>query len=484
VQALAGYTLGAGYLFLKAISKKKAEVLEKQRPLFVKGCKATNGIPEAKAEKIFDILAKFAGYGFNKSHAAGYAVLAYQTAYLKAHFPREYMAALLSSVMGDGDKTIMFMANCREMGIRLLPPDINASAYRYAPEGDAIRIGLGAVKNTGQIAIEAIIAARAEAAGFTSLEQLLESVDGRFINRKVAEGLIKAGCLDPVEPDRAMLLAGLDMALDGAGQAREMKQKGQTSIFDMGNSPKLTAQSSKHQGRKVDPKTFLTFEKEALGFYLSGHPLEKYALELKSFATHTISRLTDLRDDEQVILGGVVSAVKLIAQRSGAQMAFVTIEDLTGSCEVIVFSDLLETKRALVAADSMVLVAGAVSTREEEATKVVAADLFPLEQCQAGLVQHLEIHLEADQLSQEFGQRLTALLRQFPGDCPVVFLLKTESHQTIRVRAKSIKVKPDQLMFSELAGLLKTPSYRFCGKWEPAPSRRKGKYGGGRQNKA
>ncbi|HTY07805.1 MAG TPA: DNA polymerase III subunit alpha, partial [Candidatus Edwardsbacteria bacterium] len=224
VQALAGYTLGAGYIFLKAISKKKAEVLEKQRPLFVRGCKATNGIPEAKAEKIFDILAKFAGYGFNKSHAAGYAVLAYQTAYLKAHYPLEYMAALLSSVTGDADKTVTFMTNCREMGIALLPPDINASAYRYAPENGAIRIGLGAVKNTGQVALAALIAARERAGRFDSLQQLLESVDGKYINRKAVESLIKAGCFDGIDPDRPALLLGLDRAMDGASQAREMRQ--------------------------------------------------------------------------------------------------------------------------------------------------------------------------------------------------------------------------------------------------------------------
>jgi DNA polymerase-3 subunit alpha len=184
-----------------------------------------------------------------------------------------------------------------------------------------------------------------------------------------------------------------------------------------------------------------------------------------------------------VILGGVVSAVKLIAQKNGSQMAFVTIEDLTGSCEVIVFSDLLETKRALITADSMVLVAGTVSTREEEATKVVAADLFPLEQCQSGLVQHLEIHLDKDQLSEEFNRQLMALLSQHPGDCPVVFQLKTETLQVVHIKAKSIKVKPDPYLFSELANLLKTPSYRFCGKWEPAPARRKSKYGGPRNDK-
>ncbi|MDI6739793.1 MAG: DNA polymerase III subunit alpha, partial [Candidatus Edwardsbacteria bacterium] len=498
VQALAGYTLGAGYLLLKAISKKKPEVLEKQRPAFVKGCKAINNIPQATAEKIFDTLAKFAGYGFNKSHAAGYAVLAYQTAYLKAHFPKEYMAALLSSVMGDSDKTILFMANCREMGIRLLPPDINASSYKYAPEGDSVRIGLGAVKNTGQSALEAVIAARQVRGRFDSLEHLLESVDGRFINRKSAESLIKAGCFDTLDPDRSGLLLGLDQALDGASQAREMKLKGQTSIFDLGPVPSppclhaivrfgtqawRVAGTTPPPAKRVDPKTFLTFEKEALGFYLSGHPLEKYSLELKSFATHTIGQLAELRDESQVILGGVIGAVKLIAQKNGGQMAFVTIEDLTGSCEIIVFSDLLETKRALIAGDSMVLVAGTVSTREEEAAKVVAADLFPLERCQSGLVQHLEIHLEQNQLSQEFNQNLSNLLDHHPGECPVVLLLKNENRQAIRIKARKHKVKPGHALFTELAALLGAPSYWFCGKWEPAPPKRKSKYGGNGKQK-
>jgi DNA polymerase-3 subunit alpha len=482
VQALAGYTLGAGYIFLKAISKKKAEVLEQQRPAFVKGCKAINGIAEAKAERIFDLLAKFAGYGFNKSHAAGYAVLAYQTAYLKAHYPREYMAALLSSVMGDADKTILFMANCREMGIRLLPPDINASGYRYAPEGEAVRIGLGAVKNAGQSALEAVIAVREGLGRFGSLEQLLESVDGRHINRKSAESLIKAGCFDSLDPDRTALLLGLEPAMEGASQAREMRQKGQTSIFELGPGQRPTARP-RTTANKIDPAAYLMLEKEALGFYLSGHPLEKYAVEMRSFATHTVAQLADLRDESQVILGGVVNAVKLIAPKSGGgQMAFVTIEDLTGSCEVVVFADLLESKRALVQADSMVLVAGTVSTKEEEAAKVVAADLFPLEQCRTGLVQHLEVHLEQPQLSKDFNEKLNAVFGHHPGDCPVVLLLKTETRQVVRIKARKHSVKPEQALFTELAALLGTPSYRFCGKWEPAPPRRRGRYGGkGRQ---
>ncbi len=482
VQSLAGYTLGAGYSFLKAISKKRAEVLQQERPAFIRGCKATNGIPEAKAERIFDLLAEFAGYGFNKSHAAGYAVLAYQTAYLKAHFPREYMAALLSSVMGDSDKTVLFMTNCREMGLRLLPPDINASGYSYAPEGESVRIGLGAVKNTGQTALEALIEARERAGGFQSLPQMLESVDGKFINRKAAESLIKAGCFDRFDPDRQALLLGLDQALDGAGQAREMREKGQTSIFELGSVAHPAARP-RPTARKVDPKSFLAFEKEALGFYLSGHPLEKFEIEIKSFATHTVVGLAELRDGAPVILGGVVSAVKLIAPKSGGgQMAFVTVEDLTGSVEVIVFADLLESKRALVAVDSMVLVAGTVSTREEEAAKVAAADLFPLEQCRSGLVQHLEVHLEHHQLSKDFNEKLNAVFEHHPGDCPVVLLLKTETRQVVRIKARKHSVKPEHALFTELAALLGTPSYRFCGKWEPAPPRRRGRYAGkGRQ---
>jgi DNA polymerase-3 subunit alpha len=273
------------------------------------------------------------------------------------------------------------------------------------------------------------------------------------------------------------------MALDGASQARDMKLKGQTSIFDLGTGDQPTSKPPTTAKRKIDPKTFLTFEKEALGFYLSGHPLEKYSIEIQSFATHTVAQLAEQRDESQVILGGVVSAVKLITQKSsGGQMAFITIEDLTGTCEVIVFSDLLESKRALIAADSMVLVAGTVSTREEEAAKIVAADLFPLEQCQTGLVQHLEIHLDQNQLSQEFNQQLSGLFNRHPGDCPVVLQLKNENRQVIRIKAHKHKVKPDPALFTELAALLGTPSYRFCGAWEPAPPRRKNKFGG--QNKA
>ncbi|HBE73053.1 MAG TPA: DNA polymerase III subunit alpha [candidate division Zixibacteria bacterium] len=479
VQALAGWSLGTGYLLIKAISKKNPEVIEQQRPAFIKGCQETNRIPKEKAERIFDLLAKFAGYGFNKSHAAGYAVLAYQTAYLKAHFPAEYMAALLSSVMGDADKTNAFLADCREKGIRILPPDINASQYRYRPDagkaGMAIRIGLGAVKNVGQQAIEGLVAVREKAGGFTSVVHLLENADPRLVNRKVAESLIKSGCFDPVEPDRQGLLDGLEAAMDAASSARERREQGQTSFFD-GDPPAPGKPASAPAARKIDPKSFLPFEKESLGFYLSGHPLEKFTVELRSFATHSIGQLGDLEDNQAVIVGGSVSSVKQIPQRNGKPMAFVTLEGLTGTCEVLVFSDLLESKRQLIEPDSLLLVAGSVSTREEESPKIVANDLFPLAQCRHSLVEHVEVLLGQEHMDDDLTQRLTRILDKYPGACPVVFLVESPGERPIKIRSQRLRVSPEPELFQELGQILGSQAFRFCGRWQPQNGRRQGSF--------
>ncbi len=472
VQALAGWSLGAGYLLIKAISKKNPEVVEQQRPAFIKGCWETNKIPKEKAERIFDLLAKFAGYGFNKSHAAGYAMLAYQTAYLKAHFPAEYMSALLSSVMGDADKTNSFLADCREKGLRILPPDINASVYRYRPEGNSIRIGLGAVKNVGQQAIEGLVAVRATLGRFSSVAHMLENADPRLVNRKVAESLIKAGCFDSVDPDRQALLDALDDFMDQASEKRQRREQGQTSFFD--DEP-LPAAPAARTG-KVDPKAFLPFEKESLGFYLSGHPLERFKVELRSFATHSIGQLGELEDNQPVIVGGSVSAVKQTPQRNGKPMAFVTLEGLSGTCEVLIFSDLLETKRQLLEVDSMLLVAGSVSTREEESPKIVANDLFPLAQCRHQLVEHVEVVLAQAQMDDNSIERLTRILEKYPGACPVVFLVESPGERPIKIRSQRLRVSPEPELFQELGQVLGSQSFRFCGRWQPQNGRRQGSF--------
>ncbi|MDP2807402.1 MAG: hypothetical protein Q8O74_04600, partial [bacterium] len=488
----AGYSLGAGYLMLKAISKKKQEDLEKQRPAFIKGCHTVNKISQAKAEKIFDTLAKFAGYGFNKSHAAGYAVLAYQTAYLKAHHPLEYMSALLTSVMGDTAKTMAFMANCRESKLNLLPPDINKSLYAYSPpagrspsagagpEDGSIRMGLGMVKNVGSSAVESVIKARQANGDFGSIEQVLERADARLVNRKALESLIKAGCFDSLDPDRTALLEKLDDLMIRAAQAREDQMKGQTLMFDAGASvPQAAAKTQAAPAKAphpIDRKAFLVYEKESLGFYLSGHPLEKHTAELKSLATHTISQLAELDDNDQVIVGGLISSFKIYTPKGSKPMGFVSLEDLTGFCEIVVFADLFESKREFIKEDTLVLVAGSVSTKENEYPKLVVADLFPLEQASGQLVEFLEIALEEDQLDQKFNQALTKLLDGHPGNCPVVFLVNNGDGLPVKIKPKNIKVKIEHQLFAKLTDLLQGPHFKLGGKWNPAPPRRRDNY--------
>ena len=477
VQALAGYSLGAGYLMLKSIGKKRLEDLEKQRPAFIKGCYEINKIPKDRAEKIFDLLAKFAGYGFNKSHAAGYAVLAYQTAYLKAHYPLEYMSAVLTSVMGDTNKTISFLANCREMGIALLPPDVNTSQHHYQPEGPAIRFGLGAVKNVGRNTIDSIIGARRELKSFDSPKQMLENIDARVVNRKVLESLIKSGCFDAIQPDREGLLVDLDLTMESAAQIRHEREMGQTSFFDSAEPATGAARDqAKKAPAQVSRKQFLAFEKEALGFYLSGHPLEKYAADIKCFASHNLDQLTGLDDYQAVIVAGLISSVKSITQKNGKPMAFISLEDLTGFTEVVVFSDLYDAKRSLINSGGVVLVAGTVSTKEDEAPKIVASDFYALPECRKGLVEQLEIILDQEKMDDEFTRQLTGILQRYPGVCSVTFVVKNGQSLPVRIRSQKLKVMPEQELLAELNQFLGGPLYRFCGKWQPAPPRQQSSY--------
>jgi DNA polymerase-3 subunit alpha len=354
-QIIGGYSLGGADLLRRAMGKKKPEEMAKHREIFAEGA-AKNGLTREKADETFDLMEKFAGYGFNKSHAAAYALLAYHTAWLKAHHPAEFMAANMSLAMDDTDKVKILFEDCITNGMAVLPPDINRSAYRFEPVAEpdgkrskTIRYGLGAVKGSGQNAIEEILRAR-EDGPFVDLFDFCERIDRRVVNRRTVEALIRSGAFDTVHANRAQLLASVPLAMEAADQAAANAM--QAGLFDMGDAP-LAKHEYVDEAEWSDKKR-LQEEKTALGFYLSGHLFDAYKGEVRRFARQKIGELKEGRDK---LVAGVISAMRTQMTQRG-KMLIVNLDDGSGQCEVTVFNEQFEANKALFKEDELLVVQG------------------------------------------------------------------------------------------------------------------------------
>ncbi|HCE67667.1 MAG TPA: DNA polymerase III subunit alpha [Geobacter sp.] len=373
-RSLAGYSLGQADLLRRAMGKKDAKEMERQKDTFLAGAKEL-GIDTKKAEAIFDQMAKFAEYGFNKSHSAAYALIAYQTAYLKAHYPVEFMAALLTCDMDSTDKVIKNISDCREQGLDVLPPDINSSGLSFTVVGQSMRFGLGAVKNVGAGAIEAILESRKEGA-FKGLYDFCERVDLRRVNKRVIESLIKCGAFDSTGACRAALIEGLEAATSYGQKIQEEKASAQVSLF----GTEEVVRGNGNGGLKLPnvpewhDKEKLAFEKEALGFLITGHPLDRYIDDIRRLANTEIANMVEMADGSEVRICGIVSAFKEITTKKGDRMGFVTIEDLTGSVEITVFSDIYATSSTLLKSDDPLLVVGKLEKGEKGCKVLVQAN--------------------------------------------------------------------------------------------------------------
>lgn len=377
---MAGFTLGQADLLRRAIGKKKMEILDEQRQLFINGC-VENGYSKELAVEIYDLILKFASYGFNKSHAAAYAMIAYQTAYLKANYPVEFMAALMTVYYSNSDKVALYIADCKRMNIELLPPDVNESDTHFTPIGEnRIRFGLAAVKNVGLGAIDSITEARKEKP-FVSMRDFVSRVDMRSCNRKVMESLVKCGAFDSLGGHRAQYLAIIDDVLAQGQSAQRERENGQISMFSLmkdsikeemleDNLPDLEPFSDKER---------LSLEKEMLGLYISGHPLGPYRTILENMPNLTpCAQLSSAGDNNHVKVGGIIVAVRSFFTKKNKQMAFVKLEDLTGSVELVVFPDLYEKCASILEEDSLLLVEGRTDLKEEEDIKILAETIKPL----------------------------------------------------------------------------------------------------------
>ncbi len=397
-KALAGFTLGEADVLRKAMGKKDDALMEKQKAHFLEGARA-KGIQEKKAAEIFELVRQFGGYGFNKSHSAAYALVAYQTAYLKTHHPVEFYSALMTSESGDTDKIIRYIAHSREKGIPILPPDVIESRYAFFPSGKAIRFGLSAIKGLGGSAIEAILEARS-VRPFESVRDFLSRVDLRKVNKRAVESLIKAGALDSLDPDRGKAFADLPALLEEAQAEVRRRESGQFALFGAPSDEKRPPRAGKAAAGAPGSWTRrerLLYEKEALGFYITGHPLDSYAAEIAMYANCTTAALPNLKAGAEVKIGGIVTALKERITKRGEKMANLTLEDLEGTVEVTVFSRTFQECREVLESPDPVFLLGRVESGEQ-GVKLVAEQAFLMANVRERLARSVHFRLFLDRM--------------------------------------------------------------------------------------
>ncbi|MFQ5487830.1 MAG: DNA polymerase III subunit alpha, partial [Gammaproteobacteria bacterium] len=421
-QVLAGYSLGQADLLRRAMGKKKPEEMAKQREIFLNGAHG-RGIDEQQAAHIFDLMEKFAGYGFNKSHSAAYALIAYQTAWLKAHYPAAFMAAVLSSDMDNTDKVVMLTDECRTMELAVKPPDINLCDYAFTvSDQQTIRYGLGAIKGVGSAALDSLLAERRAQGPFADLFDLCRRIDLRKANRRVLEALIRAGALDSLDENRARSMARLTNALQAAERHLRDLAVGQNDLFGgvISAAPDAVAAVPEVEALPWSEEQRLRGEKETLGLYLTGHPIQRYEAELARFISARISELNPGRE-QRVVIAGLVVAIRTMNSRRGDRIAFVTLDDRSGRIDLALFAEAYRRYRDLISKDRLIVVSGTVSVDEySDGFRMSVDEVYDIDQAREIYAKRLEIDLDRQRLSQDVSRSLAEVLQPYrEGDCPV-----------------------------------------------------------------
>ncbi len=474
---LAGYSLGEADLLRRAMGKKNAEEMAKQRERFVQGA-TKNGFPPKKIEKIFDLMAQFAGYGFNKSHSAAYALLAYQTAYLKTHYPIEFMAALLTSETSKPESVVKYIGECREIGISVEPPDVQISGEKFTPHGEAIRFGLAAVKNVGGNAIESIMKAREEVGGrFKSFWEFCEKVDLRVMNKRVIESLIKAGALDSLGT-RGPLMAAVDKAMERAQKAQKDAAHGQTGLFGLFNEAPAPGQSNDDLPRVADWEEGerLANEKEVLGFFVSGHPLDKYAEKLHNLTgiittaealerkppERTWGKQADPADDIQVA-GMIIGLRVQKSKRDQKLYAQAALEDATGKIDLICFSRDYERLQGQLKIEAPVIVRGVLMGDEDAAPKISVSSIQALEDVQVKLPAGIRIRINLDRATEEMFAGLKSAADAAPGPGKVMLHLEKKGEYAVILEPPGMNVAADRTWVARVEELVGKGSVQALG---------------------
>ncbi|MEO8025408.1 MAG: DNA polymerase III subunit alpha [Bryobacteraceae bacterium] len=458
---LGGYSLGDADILRRAMGKKSAEVMAKERVRFVEGAKK-NGYPPKKIEKVFDLMEKFAGYGFNKSHSAAYAYLAYVTAYLKAHFPIEFMSALLTSETGNTAKVVKYINECRDMGIKVLPPDVNSSDFSFTPTGDSIRFGLGAIKNVGASAVESVVKARSADGAFHSIYEFCERVELGAVNRRMIESLIKAGAMDTLEGMRSQLFAVVEGAMEAGARAQKDIESGQHGLFaELIQEEPKSGQPLPAVNDWTGPEK-LQAEKEMLGFYVTGHPLDAYKDKVSELATHSSDNIEGLGRGVEVALCGILTSIQRRRNKEGKPWASMQIEDLTGVIEAMCFTTKYEGLANQLVEDKAVLIRGLVLPEENAPPKISVQDVIPLEVARVNMPSLISIKISMPVNGKNGGSTseadkaaaLRALFERKPGATEV--RLRLEKSRDFSVILDGVaKVRPDKEFVAEIS--------RICG---------------------
>ena len=435
VRNLAGYTLGRSDLVRRAMSKKKASVMEKERQNFVYGNEAegvpgciANGIDEATANKIYDEMIDFAKYAFNKSHAAAYAVVSYQTAYLKYYYPVEFMAALMTSVIDFPNKVAEYILVCRQMGIKILPPDVNCGMYGFSVDNGAIRYGLSAIKSVGRPVIESLVREREENGQYRSLKDFMER-NSPQMNKRAVENFIKAGALDCLDGNRRQKMLVYQKISDSISQDKKNSLAGQMSLFDLvSEEDKKEFEIRMPDVEEFGKEELLGYEKEVLGIYLSGHPLENYrgmmektiSAKTSDFQQDEETNLPKVMDGQKVIIGGMITDKTIKYTKNNKVMAFLTVEDLVGTVEVVVFPRDYEKSQQFLNEEGRVFIQGRVSAEDDRASKLILEKIRPFD----NMPREIWIQFDNKESYTQQSQELLADLRRSPGDSAVVIYLK------------------------------------------------------------
>jgi DNA polymerase-3 subunit alpha len=440
-QTLSGYSLGSADILRRAMGKKKAEEMAQQREIFVKGA-VENGVPANTATSIFDLVEKFAGYGFNKSHSAAYALLAYQTAYLKAHYPAEFMASVLSSDMDNTDKVVMLIEECRILNLEILPPHINHSVHHFIARNSQIIYGLGAIKGLGEGAIESIIESRNKDGVFKDLFDFCKRIDLRKNNRRALEALIKAGALDDFAPHRALLLASLEKAIQLAEKASKDAAVGQSDLFadssDTQATPDLVPAPIWSDAQR------LLGEKTTLGLYLTGHPITEFLPELKRFISCRIANVRS-EPDKKITLAGFLTSLRIVKTKQGKRMGIATIDDQSARMDITLFNNEFEKYRELLQTESLLVVQGVVMHDEYSGgLRMRVSEVYDMNMARQHFIQRLSLKIEPEIAKENIVEQLIEILKPYcPGKCPVFIQYTKENAQAELKLGENWRVTPD-----------------------------------------
>jgi DNA polymerase-3 subunit alpha len=438
---LASFSLGEADILRRAMGKKKKEEMAAQRAKFMAGC-AANKIPEKKAERIFNLMEEFAGYGFNKSHSCAYALLAYQTAYLKTHYPVEFMAALLTSEAGNTEKVVKYINEARGMSISILPPDVNESDLYFTPVGESIRFGLAAIKNVGENTAKAIRESRQSAGEFKSLCDFCERIESRFLNKRVFESLIRSGALDSLGPRESMLVS-VDDALAALQRASRTRESGQHGLFGTATAP-APMPFELHEAAPWSEEERLASEYAMLGFYVSGHPLAKYASRLMELKTVSLDQVEEQRNGKEITVAALIVGTRPMRSKKGARWAIFTIQDMTGVQELLAFPECFARLEPVLKPGNPLLLKARVQV-EEAGTRLSLQEARKLEELpERATANEFRVRIKLQSCAEETLDRLEDIFAASPGQTPVSFELCSPDGSVALLKAQQrVKVTPE-----------------------------------------